>query len=237
MSTKKKALLLAGSARHKNKSSSWLLGDFLLKSLSSNGFETNAFQLNFLINSKRWSEELISAINYYDILIFSSPVYTNSLPSFVIQVMEEIKENKKNITGNKKIFVISNCGFPEIEQNMSSINTYRQFAKEMDFTWLGAFGFSMGSLLSRWRFLNIFGIFHNIKKALFLAAAAIAQDETVPVIAQELAAKPIISVKLYTFLANLGFKKAIALNFFINSIRTTFYRKKNNSQYPISFKA
>lgn len=222
MSIRKKVLLLVGSSKQKQKGSSWLLGSFLLKSLSANDFEAKTLHLASLINSEKWIEELIDAINHCSLIIFSSPLYANSLPSFVIRVMDEIKANKKNINGSKQIFVISNCGYPEARQNIPALCSYRQFAKDMNFNWLGALSFGMGSLLCRWHFLNIFGMFNRIKKAISISAAAISQNETIPLIAQEIAAKPLIPMKLYNFLANLSFRKTIALNLFMNFMQTNF---------------
>ncbi|MFA6281288.1 MAG: NAD(P)H-dependent oxidoreductase [Candidatus Omnitrophota bacterium] len=200
-----KAILLVGSPKEKNKSASWIIGDFLLKALTLNGAETKTSKLASFLDSKTGAKELIDAINLSDIIIFSSPLYADTPPTVVIQAMDIIKENKKNITSDKKIFVISNGSFPEASQNSTAIRIYRQFAKGMDFCWLGGFAIGMGPMLCRWRSLEIFGLLHAIKKAVLITAIAFIHNNYVPRAAEQLMAKTIIPKKIYLLLMRTKF--------------------------------
>lgn len=198
MSTTKKALFLIGSPKSNSKSSSWHIADSLIKAMAVNGVESKVLRLISLVGSSKSERELLDAISDCDVLIFSSPVY-NGVPSFVIRVMDAIKNNRANIRGRKEIFVISNCGIPRAEQNNTAINIYRQFAKEMGFIWLGAFAICMGPIIIFCGGIirKMFG--WNMNKAIASAACDISMGRPVSERAKELMSRPIMPVWLYTW--------------------------------------
>ncbi|MFA6320478.1 MAG: hypothetical protein WCY36_01315 [Candidatus Omnitrophota bacterium] len=207
MNTKRKILILISSPKQGHKCASWIAGDMLAKALAGNNVESTIINLAALMNSEKWEENLLCAINGHENVVFSSPINNGGPPSFVIRAMDSLKKNMSKINNSKGMFAISNCGFPEARQNNSAVNIYRQFAKESGFSCLGVFAIGMGPMLmyGRGLVLTILGL--NIKKAFSVAAKAIARGEAVPKRAEELISKPIIPVGMYVFKHNFDIFK------------------------------
>jgi multimeric flavodoxin WrbA len=202
MNNKKKILFLYGSPKQTSKSASWLLGGFLLKRLTDRGAEIRKVSLVSLVNSKRGNEELVDIVHWCDILVFSSPLYLDCQPSFVIRAMDIIKMNKEKIGNGKGVFAISNCGFPEASQNMVVLNIYKQFTKELNFNWLGGVAVGMGhAYITGCYFLGTFGAFSKTKKAFMAAADNLMQPNLESKMTNDFVINPIMPSVLYLTIA------------------------------------
>lgn len=104
----------------------------------------------------------------YDTILFSFPLYVDAPPNKVLQLFEYIDENLIDLT-NKNIYVISNCGFLEAEQNDTAIEIMRNFAKKNKAKFMGSFKIGAGEIVGRcdsvklYKFVN-FSFLKKIKK-------------------------------------------------------------------------
>ena len=110
--------------------------------------------------------------------------------------------------GKKRLLAVSQNGFPEASQNQTALGICRQFALEVGMRWAGGISFGMGGIIAG-RPLNERGrMVRNLRKALDLCAAALADGRPVPEEAVTLAARPAMPHWLYIWMGNWGWKRA-----------------------------
>lgn len=141
----KKAILLVGSPRGP-KSTSELLGTYLLKKLQQMGFDTEKVWIQPSLKSDEGRDNLLASADQADILIISFPLYVDSLPSAVIKAMEIIAEHRrgKENLQRPRLLAISNNGFFEANQNNTALAICRRFALETGMEWVGGCGVGGG---------------------------------------------------------------------------------------------
>ena len=150
---------------------------------------------------------IIDNINKSDVIILISPIYENSVPSIVIEFFEEISENKNSlITKNRKMFVITNSGFPEIEASKSAITTCGLFARDMNFKWLGGIAVAPGTLIDGG---ELGKTYKKLISALNFIAEDICADKEISKEVFKLASKPFISPLIYRFAGRVIQNKTI----------------------------
>ncbi len=101
------------------------------------------------IGSRQSLIEQIKQIINTDIIIFSLPIYENSVPGLILEFFELLYQYKDKLSDKpRKMLVISNSGFSEPEANRCAIDCCRLFAREMGFSWMGGFGVPPGTLIN-----------------------------------------------------------------------------------------
>ena len=205
MLNEKKVLLLIGSPKCKNSTSS-ALGEFLLKELNKKGYECMKIQVASTLRNN--AQELLSSVQEADIIIFSFPIYVDCLPAPVIKAMELIGESRRTGKNEKKqgMLSITNCGFPEALHNHTAVKICRSFAKKNGFDWLGGFFMGCGPAINGKPVDQMGGMTRNIVKALDMAAEAITKEEEIPSEAFELMSRKMMPRFLYTAAGNAGWK-------------------------------
>jgi hypothetical protein len=206
-------------------SASMFLADLLVIQLREHNIKTEVIRLFPLMKEQSAEQKIISLISYSDIIIFSSPVYADGLPYLVVKAMEIIAPRRNNInSANKKRFLaISNCGFPEARHNELAIGIFREFAKEMNFKWLGGVAVGMGLALVTCKPIEkITPFFISIKRSLKLIADSIADETDVPDEAFFLASKPMMPIWLYVFIGSIRWVLIAIGNGVINMLKKPY---------------
>ena len=187
MTIQRKALLLVGSPREK--STSEILGTYLLNKLREKGIETEKVRIYPSMEADKGYEYLLSSVDRSDILILSFPLYVDSLPSLVTKALEMIWEHRRSLDNpNKQQFVaISNNGFPEAHQNDTALEICHHFAIETGMEWAGSLGVGGGeaigfmSKLLREKSLKKLGfISRNERKSLDSIAEFLSNSAIIP---------------------------------------------------------
>lgn len=199
------ATLLIGSPKGP-RSVSDAIGTYLLERLKEHGVSTNKHYIQQALASDQGSNALLSSVAEADIIILVAPLYADSHHSGVIKMMELVHENHKIQKRNKRriMTAISNSGFPEARHNDVSLAISRKFALECGFEWAGGLALGGGQSISGVRLEKAGGRVRNVKKALDLAAAALAKGEAIPEEAVALMAKPMVPKWLYLLIGNIG---------------------------------
>lgn len=139
---------------------------------------------------------------------------------------DKIKINDKSQSFNtgKYFLAISNCGFPEAEQNLVAQRVYEEFALSTGFKFLGAIAIGMGGAVSG-RSLNELGrMAKNLREGLDQAAVEIMNKEKISQSTLNKIAEPMISPKfLYTLGGNLSWK--------VQALKNGVYSKLNARPY------
>jgi len=138
--TEKRALLLVGSPRGIDRSSSGPLGGRLLDALKERGFETDKLHVHAAVRSPAETEQALIAIGAADVVILSLPLYVDSFPAPVIALLERIAERRTG-AGRIHFLLLIQCGFPERTQNTTALAIAERFAAEAGWEWLGGLAF------------------------------------------------------------------------------------------------
>jgi len=142
-------LLIVGSPKIKHRSTSAILGEYLLGTMKSAGWKAEVLTLNRRLDREEGQIDLCSAMDRSDLIILAFPLYIDSLPYLVTKALEVIASHKKRSQVKKpqRIFVIINNGFPEYRQNALALAICRCFADQCGYSWLGALALGAGEAL------------------------------------------------------------------------------------------
>lgn len=192
-----KALLLVGSPR-KERSSSQSLGSYLCSRLQQHTVETETVLL-YARNMRENQEEVFAKIDKADLVILAFPLYVDSMPSPVIEFLEQLRIHKDseqsiNRTTEKNrdtthLIALVNCGFPEASHNDTALAILEQFAKSSGFLWMGGIGVGGGNGFGGKSLEEGTGATIPIRMALDLASEALAKGEPIPQVAVDMAMK------------------------------------------------
>jgi len=201
-----RALLLVGSPRTR-KSSSNSLGAYLFEQLAAGSIQIETIYLHTVLRSPEKLQALFIAVDAADLVLLAFPLYVDTLPGAVIESLEQIANHRQGMGEHKPALfaAIANCGFPEAAHNATALENCRLFARQAGFIWAGSLALGAGEGLVHGVSLNgAGGQAIPIKKALEMAAEALAQGESIPQAAAVMLAKPIIPGWLYRVLGGYG---------------------------------
>ena len=208
MNTKKRVLLLVGSAKHPH-STSESLGTYLIEKMHEHGFETETLFIHKSLKSDDRRNELLTATNQADIIVIAFPLYVDSLPYLVIRTLELIAKNRKVIKNlmDQSLLCIVNCGFPEAHQNDTAITICRKFASETGFMWAGGLTLGAGEVINGKSLPEVKSMARHVIKSLNLTADSLAAGKSIPQEAIKHMAKPLIPKWLYLLMGGMSWKK------------------------------
>jgi hypothetical protein len=123
---------------------------------------------------------------------------------------------------------IANCGFPEAEHNATALAICATFARQAGFAWGGSIALGAGEGMVHGAPLNeMDGRAIPLKKALELAAAALAQGQPIPQAARDILAKPFIPGWLYRLFGGFGWRQQAKRYGAEKHMRRKTYQEKN----------
>ncbi len=207
MKTRRKVLLLIGSAKQP-RSTSGALGSYLLERLGEQGYQTETLLIHKSLRTEGGSNTLLTATDRADIVVLAFPTYIDSLPASVTKALELVAKHRlARGNGQQRLLAIANCGFPEAHHNNTALDICRLFAWEAGFSWAGGLSLGGGEALDGQPLGEAGRRARNAARALDLAAEAVAMDEAVPQKPVDLMAKPIVPSWMYTFIGQFGWKR------------------------------
>ena len=233
MAVQQHILLLVGSPRRKH-SNSLSLGAYLLDRLSERGCEVSTVFITKALKKNGRIQEMLEAVDRADILIFSSPLYVDSLPALVVQALEVIAEHRSKSEHLKKqrMAAILNCGFPESNQNNTACAIFSRFAYETGYEWAGCLKLGGGEFIGRKPLEKCGRILRNARKALDIAAVALAAGNPVPDEAARLMAKQLIPTWLYLIIGTHWFKRTAKKNEVADKLLDKPYKEPPPRRHP-----
>jgi multimeric flavodoxin WrbA len=144
-----RALLIIGSPKIKNRSTSSILGKALLHTMERKGWETESLTLKTSLERNKGQAELCTAVDRSDLIILALPLYVDALPYLVTKALEIIHQHKKH-SGNlrhQRLFTLINNGFPEYEHNALALAMCRRFADQSGLVWAGSLAMGAGEAI------------------------------------------------------------------------------------------
>jgi hypothetical protein len=206
------ALVLIGSPKGRN-SSSFLLASKMAEGLRKHRAAVREELVHAGLRAEEGTLRLLDAVDAADILVFSFPLYVDSLPSPLTRLIELIAGRRASaaVTGSPRLAVIVQCGFPESHQCDTAIGICRLFAERTGMHWSGALAMGMGGALER-GFGKLPGGGGNILRALEMASESLAKGGDLPGEAKKLFATPLMPRWMYTLFGNVGWRMQMRKN-------------------------
>jgi hypothetical protein len=93
-------------------------------------------------------QEIFDNLKNTDAVVFSVPLYIDSIPSHFIHFLKEIEQYCKNNKCRFMLYVISNSGFIEGHQNQAHLEQYKCWCERANITWGGGLGIGGGVMLN-----------------------------------------------------------------------------------------
>jgi len=188
-----RALLLVGSPKTR-KSTSNSLGGYLFEQLSAQSIQTETIYMHTVLRSPAKMQALLGALEAADLVMLAFPIYVDSLPGAVIEVLERITAHRqeRNPSHRQMFSAIANCGFPEAYQTATALAICETFARQAGFEWVGSLALGAGEAINGASLVEAGGMTIRIRQSLDLAADALALGEVIPTAEREGLAKPVI---------------------------------------------
>lgn len=222
MRAPQKALMLVGSPKPGD-STSASLGGYLLEELEKRGVATETIRVTRAVRTEEATEGLLAGVASADLVVFSFPLYIDSLPAPAIRALELIAEGRAGVgaavgeapatltsaagaDAAPAFAAICQSGFPELEHNEVAMEICRTFAQDAGFEWAGGLILAAGGMVGGQPLRKLHGMMRLAVKSLDLTAEALAAGRPVPDEAVRLMAKPAIPKAGYRFMANWGWR-------------------------------
>jgi multimeric flavodoxin WrbA len=207
----RRAVLLVGSPRTR-KSTSASLGGYLFEQLAVRGVQIETIQVYPAFSSPARIAQALAKLDAADLVTLAFPLYVDSLPAPVIAALEKIAAHRAAYPSaqstEQRFAAIANCGFPEASHNDTALAICSQFARQSGFGWAGGLALGGGEGLVHGAPLDTLdGRAIPIKKALEMAAEALASGGTIPPATQDLLARPVIPGWMYRLFGGYGWKQ------------------------------
>jgi multimeric flavodoxin WrbA len=204
-----RALLLVGSPKTR-KSTSNSLGGYLFEQLEARSIQTETIYLHTVLRSPTKMQALLEAVEAADLVVLAFPLYVDSLPAPVIEALERISVHRQGRAKTRRqlFSAVANCGFPEATQCGTALAICEIFARQANFEWAGSLALGGGEgIVGGIPLADLDGRAIPIRKALELAAEALARGQAIPKQAQEILAKPVIPNWVYRLMSTIGWKQ------------------------------
>jgi hypothetical protein len=144
----------------------------------------------------------------HDLLVFIAPLYIDSLPYNVIELLEIMASRAERKHRNKNAVLIMHSGL-EAKHNSVAVDIFRCFCARMGYHLDHAFVIGHSGTLNGIDLMELSRYTKNIRKALQLTAAAISERRPVPEAAKKWMAKPLMPLLVFLLIGKLGMKKSL----------------------------
>ena len=216
----RRALLIVGSPKTHEPSTSSVLGSFVMDRLQKRGWEPESLTLRASLSRPEGESELLAAVERAGLILLVFPLYVDALPYLVTRALAVIAAHRQeNRETRQRLVAIVNSGFPETHQNSLALAICREFAAQSGFAWAGGLAFGGGGMIGNQPLTDANRTgppVRHIIAALERTAASLAEGLPVPAEAVGMIAKNRISFglwrRLYMWMAAWSFKKLAAKN-------------------------
>lgn len=217
----RRALLIVGSPKTNEPSTSGALGGYLVDRLQQRGWETESLTLRASLNRPEGERELLTAVQRAGLIVLAFPLYVDSLPHLVTKALAAIAAGRRadRAPFAQRLVGIVNCGFPETHQNSVAMAICREFAAQSGIAWAGGLAIGGGGAIGGEPLTaekRSGAPVRHAMEALDMTAAALAEGLPVPAEAVKTIAKSpmpfAIWRRLYIWMGTKGFEKLAAKN-------------------------
>ena len=208
MTTPQNALFLVGSAKPAGGSTSEALAAHLAQRLAQQGVATATMHVARAMRTETRVQGLLQAVEATDLLVLAFPLYVDTLPYLATGALERIAAHRQAQPSPRPaaFLAIANCGFPEAEHNATALAICQQFAHVAGFAWAGGLALGAGGAINGRPLAQAGGMARHVAQALDMTAAALAAGQPAPQEAIALLSRPLMPLRAYTLLGDLGWR-------------------------------
>lgn len=142
-----------------------------------------------------------------DLFVLASPLYVDAYPALATRVLERVAALRAGSRSRARFAALVNCGFPEAEHTRTALRIARHFASAAGYHWAGGLPLGgAGMIRPGVALASQHGPAEHVKRALDLAAGALAIGENVPGSAIDLLAQSPIPDVAYRVMGDLGWR-------------------------------
>jgi multimeric flavodoxin WrbA len=135
---------LVGSPKP-NKSSSGAIVDCISEILQTYVTQYRALDIINMANRNEVERDILQA----DILLFVFPLYVDSLPATLLEVMYHLENAIQNSTNSlPRVYAICNCGFYDAEQTATALHIMQNYCNKTGFSWQYGLGIGWGGMIA-----------------------------------------------------------------------------------------
>ena len=138
-------LMIVGSAKSKV-STSEKIGNYVLDKLSAEGHTISSINAAIILAANDGDKVLIDQAKSADSILFTFPLYVDSLPAPLTKACEILSKNIKDT--HKEVIAIANSGFPEPKQNFTALDILESFARQSGLNWVCGLAVGAGAALA-----------------------------------------------------------------------------------------
>jgi multimeric flavodoxin WrbA len=138
----RRALLLIGSPKVAEPSTSAALGGYVMDKLKERGWDTETLTLRASLNRPEGERELLDAAGRAGLIVLAFPLYVDSLPYLATKALTILAAPRVAESTPRRLLAIVNSGFPEVRQNAVAMAICREFAAQSGMEWAG--GLALG---------------------------------------------------------------------------------------------
>jgi multimeric flavodoxin WrbA len=148
--SRRRAVLIVGSPKTLSRSTSQVLGTYVLDGLRSRGWETESLTLRPSLLKGAGEASLLAPLDRADLVVLSFPVYVDALPYQMTRALEIIADHRLAVSVPRRpaLVAIANNGFPESYQNYLALSICRRFAAAAGMSWAGGLAMGAGEAIS-----------------------------------------------------------------------------------------
>lgn len=198
------AAVFIGSARPKGQSTSESLARELIAGLEEAGVPTTLVYASQFIKAGRRADEGLEAMLGAELLVVAAPLYVDGLPYLVTRALEQLAERLVMAApALRQVAGILNCGYPEAVHNHLALRLLRTFTLQSGLVWAGGLALGAGEIIHGRPLTFIPFLLRRPRRALQLAARALAAGQPIPPAASELMAQSLVPPRLFRWVARL----------------------------------
>ena len=168
-----KIAAINGSPKMADSTSACLIGQ--MEKLIGEQIET--YHASRLVKGETPPETLAGILDA-DILLIVFPLYVDSLPAPLIELLSRLERAGHHDTANPLVFTIANCGFFEKAQNTLALEMIEHFANRAGLPWGYGIGIGGGGMLSAMGKNWEKGIASGIYRAMYDMAVAMRENKS-----------------------------------------------------------
>ncbi|MBS7006830.1 NAD(P)H-dependent oxidoreductase [Anaerostipes sp.] len=129
-----------GSPKYSGSSSGLILRE-LKDALSGHEFT------EISVHSPEITEELKTQLLDCGAVVFAFPLYVDSIPSHLIEVLQQMEKMWKDAHSDKMVYAVVNCGFYEGSQNRIALNMMKCWCRKAGLSWGQGLGIGGGGMI------------------------------------------------------------------------------------------
>ncbi len=202
--THEQITILVGSPKGTERSASARLAKIAIEPLISAGWTSEWYHVHQVLRSDDLWRDLLSSIARSDVVLLTAPLYVDSLPAPVIEILHRLTKQQNGVRRDglpQKLLSLLNCGFVEAHQNDTAQSMIQLFCERMRFEWSGGISIGSGGMVNK-----------RIRRALTLAGEALRDDILIPDSVNALTSKLMMKPWLYVLGGNVMWRRQAKAN-------------------------